>query len=394
MAINKHRMRRTWRPQGCILALCLLCASCVEPYEPVLEESQEVLVISGMISDTPGRHEVQVSLSSPYKFPEFQGVGQCLVHVSDQDGNMMHYSDEGDGIYSVDLPDSFLEVGDAASLYVLTPDGKEFRSSYDTLLSCPELDSVYWELEYTGTTDPEKSRPGIQFYLDMSGESSDSRNIIWRVDETWEFWASLIGNRIMYDRRHMEEFLSRVIFKCWDSKPLDYIYTASTRNLSSNELRRVPLNFVSNETERLQITYSLYVRQQSLSLEAYDYWQRMNKQAAESGGLYEEQPASVAGNIYAVSESEEEVLGFFYASQVKEKRIYVHNDDLFDFYVPYVDCEFEPMSTLWSKEYIKYPIYIYYPGNFQPSWWGPEECFDCRMQGGDTIRPIPWETWP
>ncbi len=377
-----------------ILALCLLCTSCVEPYEPVLEESQEILVISGMISDSPGRHEVTVSLSSPYRFPEFQGMENCLVHVSNQDGDMIHYTDEGEGRYAADVPDSFLGVGDAASLYVLTPDHGEYRSGYDTILPCPEIDSLYWEFQYTGTSDPDKSRPGIQFYLDMAGADSDARNMIWRVTETWEYWASLFGNRIMREFGMMEEFESRVVFKCWKSYPLDHIYTGSTRNLSSNELRGIPLNLVTNETERLQITYSLHVEQQSLSLDAYDYWKRMNEQAAESGGLYEKQPASVPGNIYSVEGTDEDVLGYFYASQVREKRIYVHNNGLFDFYIPHIDCDYQPISTLWRSEVITYPVYIYVPGPFQPAFWGPEECFDCRLQGGDTIRPIPWETWP
>lgn len=376
------------------LALCLLSASCVEPFEPELEESQEVLVISGMISDSPGRHIVTVSLSSPYRTPKFQGMEYCVVTVTDQDGNMIHYSDEGEGIYSADLPDSFLEVGDAASLYVLTPDRGEYRSTYDTILPCPEIDSLYWESQYMETSDPEFSRPGIQFYLDMSGSLSDSRNMIWRVNETWEYWASLFGNVIKWSFHHSEEFFSREIYKCWKSFPLDHIYTGSTRNLSSNELRKVALNFVSNETDRLQVTYSLQVQQQSLSLEAYDYWQRMNEQAAESGGLYEKQPASVAGNIYSVVQEEAVVLGYFYASQVREQRIFVHNNNFFDFYIPHIDCEYEPLSTLWRTGNINYPVYVYVPGPFQPSLWGPQECFDCRLQGGDTIRPEQWESWP
>ena len=375
-------------------AFCLLCGSCVEPFEPVLEESQEVLVISGMISDSPGRHEVKVSLSSPYTYPEFNGVEQCVVNVSDQDGNMIHYNDEGEGVYAADVPDSFLEVGDAASLYVLVPVRGEYRSSFDTIHSCPDLDSVYWELQYQGTADPEFSRPGIQFYLDMSGSPSDSRNVIWRAHETWEFWAALIGNKIMREFGRMEPFETIDIFKCWESYSLNHIYTGSTRNLSANALERVPLHFVSNESERLQITYSLYVQQQALSLGAYDYWRRVNEQAAESGGLYEKQPASMAGNIYPVDQAEDVVLGFFYASQVKEQRIYIHNNGLFDFFIPYVFCNFQPMRDLWRNSVIKYPVYIFDPGNFQPSFWGPVECFDCRLVGGDTIRPIPWETWP
>lgn len=376
-----------------LLALVLLCGSCVEPFEPELEESQEVMVISGMISDSPGRHEVTVSLSSSYRSPEFHGLEFCLVTVTNQDGEMIHYTDEGEGIYAADVSDSFLEVGDAASLYVISPDGKEYRSSYDTILACPELDSVYWELGYQETSDPEFSRPGIQFYLDMSGETSDTRNVIWRVQETWEYWASLFGTHIMYDFGHMEEFRTNAIFKCWKSFPLDQIFTGTTRNLSNNEMQRVSLTFVSNETDRLSVTYSLRVQQHSLSLTAYDYWKRVNEQAAESGGMYEKQPASLVGNIFNVDDPEEVVLGSFYSSQVRENRIFVHNNNLFDFSIPHISCEYQSTSTLWRNETVKFPVYIYDPGPFQPKFWGPEECFDCRLQGGGIIRPEIWESW-
>jgi len=376
-----------------ILLLGFLCGSCVTPYEPELEESQEVLVISGMISDRPGSHEVTISRSSPYRQPEFKGLEACVVSVTNQDGDMIFYTDVGAGIYEADVPDDFLDVGDAASLYVMTPNQRVYQSSYDTILACPDLDNIYYELGTLETPDPEFSRPGIQLYLDMSGEASDSRNVIWRVQETWEYWASLFGTHIAHSRGNMEEFHTNKIFKCWKSYPLDQIFTGTTRNLSENELLGVPLIFVSNETDRLSVTYSLHVQQQSLSLEAYDYWQRINEQAVESGGMYEKQPASVAGNIYNMYNPDDVVLGCFYASQVREQRIFIKNNGLFDFSIPHISCEYQPMSTLWRNPAVKYPVYIYVPGNFNPNLWGPEECFDCRLQGGDTIRPLIWESW-
>ncbi len=377
-----------------ILVLILLCGSCVEPFEPVLEESQEVMVISGMVTDVPGLHTLTVSQSSSYKLPVFQGVDFCTVSVENQEGELVHYSNVGEGIYEADLPDSFLDVGDAASLMVITPGDRVYRSSFDTIHPCPELDSIYWEQGNQETPDPDFTRPGIQFYLDMSGKPSDSRNIFWQVEETWEYWASLFGTHIMWGWGTTEKFRSNVIYKCWKTYPLDHVYITSTRSQSVNELRRLPLNFVSNETDRLSVTYSLKVKQQSLSSEAYDYWQRMNYQAVESGGFYEKQPASVIGNIFNVDDPEELVLGSFYATQLKEKRIFVKNNNLFDFSVPHMECEYEPTSTIWqNRDKIKFPIYIYNPGNFQPTFWGPEECFDCRVQGGDTIRPLNWESW-
>ena len=376
-----------------ILSLVLLCVSCVEPFEPVLEESHEVLVISGMVTDRPGPHKVTVSLSSNYKQPVFQGVDFCIVAVVNQDGDMVHYSNTGEGVYVADLPDSFLEVGDAASLQVITQDYQVYLSSYDTILACPELDSVYYELGYQETPDPEFTRPGIQFYLDMSGKSTDSRNIIWQADETWEYWASLYGTHILRDWGNSEAFKTGPIFKCWKQAPLDYVYIGSTRSLSANELSRLPLNFVSNETDRLSVSYSLHVKQQSLSSQAYDYWRRMNDQSVESGGMYEKQPASVAGNIYNVGDPEEVVLGCFYATQLREQRLFVHNNNLFEFNVPHIKCEYQPMSSIGVLGPELFPVYIYNPGNFQPSFWGPEECFDCRVQGGTTKEPEYWESW-
>ncbi len=380
-------------PASRYLTICFLlltCGACIEPFEPEIEESQQVLVINGSISDEAGVYYVEISRSAPYKQPSYDPLEGCVVFVSDQDGHMIHYKDEGDGLYSADVPDSFLEVGDAVSIYVATPDLREYRSSYETILSCPDIDSVYYEIQSMETSDSDRNLEGIQFYLDLSGTPGDSRNVIWRIDETWEYWASLIGNFRWLGPTEMEEFRNYTIFKCWKNYPLSHLYTGTTRNLSINELQRVTLNYVSNETDRLYRVYSLLVKQEALSMEAYDYWQRLNEQTAESGGLYEKQPSASTGNLYSVNDSEEVALGFFYAGQVREKRIFVVNDKLFDFDIPHISCEYEPLSSLWGKDNIEYPVYIYRPGPFQPAFWGPSECFDCTLQGGNNIRPDYW----
>ena len=376
-----------------IFLFFILCTSCVEPYEPVLEETQEVLVISGMITEQPGRHTIAVSRSSPYRNPVYQPVEFCLVRVYNQDGNSVEYSDEGEGIYAADIPESFLDIGDAVSLQVVTPNTKEYRSDFDTLLACPDIDRIYYEIDYMETSDPEKSLPGIQFYLDMTGESSDSRNILWQVEEIWEYWASLIGN-LRWWPDSVEEYRSNVLFNCWKHYPLTQFYTATTRSLSSNELQRLELNFVSNETDRLSVTYSILVKQQSLSRSAYDYFVRMNEQAVESGGLYDVQPSTVPGNVYSVYNEEETVLGFFHATQLREEQIFVHNNSYFEFEVPHISCEYQPLSVIREWPRIDWPVYIYDEGPFKPSWTALPECFNCLLQGGDTIRPVNWESWP
>ncbi len=43
-----------------LVLLLMMCNACIEPFEPVINEAQEVMVIDGMISDRPGSHRVNV----------------------------------------------------------------------------------------------------------------------------------------------------------------------------------------------------------------------------------------------------------------------------------------------------------------------------------------------
>jgi hypothetical protein len=372
--------------------ILLFCGSCIEPFEPEIDESRDLVVISGMISDLPGMHRVAVSRSSSYRNPEFRPLGGCLVAVYNDRGDMVQYTDSGHGIYTADVPESFLDTGDAASLWVMTPDLKEYRSEFDRLLPCPRIDSIYVNQEIMETSDPDKNIPGIRFYLDMSGSLSESRNVLWRIQESWEYWASLIGNKLWWGDR-VEDYYSGGLFRCWKELSLEKFYLGTTRNLSSNHLRQVALNFVSDETDRLSITYSILVQQQSLTPETYEYWSLVNDQVSETGGYLEKQPASVRGNIYNVNDPDEVVLGCFYASQVQEQRIFVHNTNRSVYDVPHIQCTYEPFSVIYEWDRIEYPVFLHQQDPYSPVYTGQPYCFDCRIQGGDTIRPIYWETW-
>jgi hypothetical protein len=371
------------------LLLLLICRSCIEPFEPDIRESQEVLVINGMITDQPGTHYVEISRSTPYNKPFYQPLRGCVVTVSDENGDMIYYEESKSGKYVADIPGSFLAVGKAYSLQVYTPDQKEYHSDYDTLMACPPIDTIYYEVENRETSDPDFFLGGIQFYMDMTGNPTDSRYFMWKLEETWEYWAATFGHFIWWGER-VEEFHTNDLFKCWKTYPIRELYTGTTRNLSVNALRRNSLNFVSNETDRLSVTYSLLVKQQSLTKNTYDYWDKMKKQSGEMGGLYETQPSSAIGNIYNTTDTDEVVLGIFYATQQHSRRIMVSNH--FDFKIPYLTCK---LYTIFSV-YQLGKDYPYYLRSLSPTGYGPpyetgdKICFDCRIQGGTNKKPDFW----
>ena len=109
--------------------------------------------------------------------------------------------------------------------------------------------------------------------------------------------------------------------------------------------------------------------------------------------LYETQPARIRGNILCLENPGETVLGFFFASGVTEKRIFMwpniktyqrhctrygfNEEELLDF-----------LSTFFRPE--NYPIYLYRVSDSIFDY-ADQDCFDCRLRGGQLDPPPFWE---
>ena len=368
-----------------------LCNGCIEPFEPLIEEEDEVMVIDGKLSDTPGIQTITVSISSPYNNPRFQPVSGCVVRVEDGSGSGVTFPETGDGIYQTTLEPGFMAAGKAYKLMVFTPDEETYESDYDSLLSCASIDDLSYEVEVQGTSDPRINYYGIRFYADVSGSMEESRNYMWTFEETWEYVST---HRIQYiwDGVILHDYTPRLhgFEICYQTSLLENFEVGSSMQLEQNEFRHQPLYFVSNQSPRLQEKYSLLVSQHSLSYNAYLYWEKMSAQAGDTGGLFETQPSSSRGNIYNINDPDEKVLGYFYVSQVQENRIMVAED--FDFPITEFDC---PLDTAFSEVdfTLDYPI-MYSISSFgrgSPYVYSYKECHDCTYRGGVTTKPEYWD---
>jgi len=374
------------------MLLLLLVQACIDPYEPDINETQEVMVIDGMISDRPGLYKVRVSMSTPYTDPVFNPVGGCVVSVSDNQGNMEFYQESWleAGVYEAWLDEPFLGVGKSYSLQVVHPSNRIYVSDYDTLLSCPPVDSVYYIHEVSGGTDPDDVWQGLQFYNDVRGFEGGARNYRWRATATWEYHAPNSPQYIRYRAQNIPVTLDTVHI-CYLTETIETVYAASTRLLSENNIYKNKLHYVSDQSPRLSERYSLLVEQHSLTDQAYNYWEKLAAQSANSASLYETQPTSSQGNIYNINWPDEKVLGCFYATQVQDKRIFVEKDEL-DFYVAAYNCRLDTLVDNSSFIYDKY----YYLISLQPLGPGPpwlgglRKCFDCTEWGGENEVPDFW----
>ena len=179
-------------------------------------------------------------------------------------------------------------------------------------------------------------------------------------------------------------------FFCWESGSIPIVYTYSTKHLTSGKITNYPLHFVSSQSDRLSVKYSLLVKQFSLSEQAFQFWHILDEQSMQRGELYEKQPAQLSGNIHPQDAGGEPVLGFFYATSIKEKRLFVSpplrtlGPDCRHYETELYRDLIERLLEEYSKVYLVQisPITYHY---------ADQKCFDCRLRGGTTERPDFWE---
>jgi len=376
------------------LFIFIWLGGCIEPFTPNIDKSEESLVIDGQITDQEGYHYIHISRTAPYNDPQKIPEPDCQVEVVDNYGNIFEFYESDSGVYKQWLPEDFLNIGTQYKVNVITADGNNYESDFDELLSpSPLIDNLYYEIEARETYDPDDPIYGIQFYIDVNASNDYSRNYRWELEETWEYEAAY---RIQYywDGNIVHPVNDPFfLFRCWSTEPIRKIYTATTRHSNSNTINKFPLLYVSNQSNRLKIKYSLLVKQYSLNNTAYDYWFEIQKQSQESGGLYETQPERIRGNIYNVNDHEELVLGFFNASSVTQKRIFV--SEPFNFRIHSANCYLEIINrTSQLRKFRLYPVYMISlarMGVGLPYGVGFGTCFDCTNGGGKTERPDFWE---
>ena len=367
-----------------LLLIITLTQGCIDPYYPEINDKQNSIIIDGTLTDKEGYHYIHVSRSVPYESLENTPIQNCTVEVIDDSGNAIHFYESEPGLYEQWIDQDFLETGRKYKLRVLSA-GSKYESRYETMLPCPPVNNVYWEIEKKETADPENPIYGIQFYTDLVTQSGDAKNYRWELEETWEYHSEYLI-RIYWNGKEMITLPTGTdsLFFCWDSGSIHEIYTSTIKNITGDTLSRILLKYISNETSRLTVKYSLLIKQYALSDTAYEYWNQLKKLSQETGGLYETQPPQIRGNIFNTRDDYETVLGYFNVSGISEKRIFVSEKFNFfseNFYcVPFVP-QWVPLLSL--PVYFIWDDYVLKVAN--------RECFDCTLSGGITDKPDFWE---
>lgn len=403
--------------------------ACIEPFNPDIEEGGQLLVINGVVTDEEGYHYAEISQTSSYQNRVYIPLNDCEAKIIDGQGNIFTLQNYASGKYRTWIEKQYLQLGNRFKLEVILNNGKKYESEFDSLLPCPEIDSVYFEYKDIIPDDPIKQpETGLQFYIDYDATGDFAYNYRWEIIETWEYhskeyiWAAYFGIDTLCDidiplildddmRQISEDCIAQLntiildkytdlaedsLYTCWKTEKLKDIFTYTSHQKVDKKVLDLPLHLATNRDNRLSIKYSALVKQLTLSDVAFNYWDQLKEQANETGGLYETQPFQLEGNIKCIDNEEEEVIGVFSVSSVKTKRFTgkfyfkpyfgVCEEVIagWENLIPYLWGDLSPPPPIT-------PLYLLKIENRMDTFlYVDQSCFDCRLKGGTLIKPEYW----
>ncbi len=376
----------------------LFSHSCIEEYMPIIKtKDAEQYVVNGHITNEEGYQSVKISYSTSIKtdvsIPDYIPISNCNVIIRDDKGNSFELIEDinSPGKYITWIDKVYLNVGTSYKIDIITPEGVEISSDYDEMTDCAEIDSVYFITQDKPTTNPDSPIQGIQYYTNLNGLYNQSFYYKFTIEETWEYHSRHYNHgSIDYDG-----FINIIdppdssLKICWKTQIFPQIFTLSTAELSENKYLKFPLHYVKSRTGRLAHGYSVLLKLHSLTENAFTYWEKVKNNIISTGGLYTKQPELVKGNLYNLTDPNSEVLGYFYATSVRTKRIFT--DKIEDLELDYYDYCLEHLLKYgaYSIPRSSRPAYLYYNGR-SITLWLSNGCVDCTTLGGSTTKPDFW----
>jgi hypothetical protein len=370
-----------------VLLLCLLC--CKKPYNPpVVSSPKSYLVVEGVINS--GNDSTIIKLSRTANLDSTTITNPVLgaaVTVESSQGNTFPLTDtHSNGKYK----SAALGISPSQKyrLRIITG-GSVYLSDFADVKPTPSIDSV----GYTKKSD------GIALYVNTHDPANKTNYYRWEYDEDWEF-HSKFQSFVQVDSVTNIIILrtpAKQVYYCYSGDVSPNIILTSTTQLSQDVVFQNPLTNIRFDSEKIELRYSILVRQYALTEDAYKFYQNIKKNTEQLGSIFDALPTQLIGNIHSINNAAEPVIGYITITNVQSKRIFITNAVLPPLQMPAdpLGCVEEiaklkdVQNILINPPLTDLPIAkAYNMGVFIGYYYSTPICIDCRLRGRTSPPPF------
>ena len=337
------------RPFAIVLLIsvssCLGLITCVDPAEPIINSSLDVIIVDGGVTDLAEPQIVRLSRSHPDPVTGRFGqlpVSGATVRIVVDSAQVITLTETDAGRYQA--PNGFQgQVNHAYQLQFTLSDGTDYRSSIEQLQPVAPIAQIRAQFNPNSLTSTQRLNnvytAAHDFYVDFTDPANQTNYYRWE----WKDWErqewcrscqggkyqitdaqgklieDCVNERFTYPKY---DYACRTT--CWEiiyGNDLTLLNDQNSNGASIKALRVAQVPLYSKEHCLVEI------RQTSLTRMAYTYFNQLDEQTRNAGSVAAAQPALLVGNIHNLARYNEPVVGYFVASAVSISRYWLTRSD-------------------------------------------------------------------
>lgn len=302
-------------------------SSCIDPINLTLEEGGEFLVIDANFTSNRPSHEVQLYYTTSLRTKGQRPIEGAQIVLVEEGQLRESYEELKRGRYRLDTEQIKGEAGKKYHIEITLPTGQAYQSRPEILPERIRGDSVFFEFalrEELGLLGGLIKRPFVEVYVATPLPTTQSYWLKWDIKNMFSFTEPVCSP---FGPPPNTCFITPVTFT-------QEVNLLSGASLEADYLPKLKIGEqqLSNTDFEFRGRNYYLANQQSITKEAYTYWNQINLVANQSGSIFDAPPAEVRGNFFNVDNPDEIVLGYFEVSNTDSLRAFLTEGDLVDFH--------------------------------------------------------------
>lgn len=374
-----------------IFVICYCYVSCRKIYNPpALRTDYNYLVVNGGLISDPDSPSV-ITLSRTVRLTDTTSTsiiepGATITAESDA-GDKIQFTETFGGNY-VATPQIF-DFSKKYRINITTTNGSNYQSDFVPLRRTPPIDSLSWN-----------QAGDVNIYAYTHDTANDTKFYRWDYVETYQY-QSRLNAELGQDNGKLfyVDNTPNQTYNCWKSVNSTNIVIGSSQTLGSDVINKQQVAIVKQNSQDITIRYSILVKQYAITKDCYNYLDVLKTNTENLGSIFDAQPTQLTGNYHSINNPSEIVIGYFSASSVQEKRLFISKYEVNNWfyldttiscdtlYIPHTPAP-DPGFFVWDYPDPRYdPFYFCGTGCLAIT---KRECVDCRLQGGTNQKPSFW----
>ena len=333
------------------LLFSVLILGCVDPYEPEVKSTVDVIVVDGTITNLPEPQTIRLNRSKADPVTGRFGttpITKASVEVVVDSITVITFSETEAGRYQA--PAGFRgQVGHKYQLIFTLGNGiNRYESDTQIMHSVSPITAVNVRFNPISLSPVQQLKGGYSaahdFYVETQDPPDQHNYYQWEwVDWERQEWCRSCQGGLYYVKDAKGDLIEDCVAT---NAPVPFVYDYNCRTVCWEIVYSSDLVLFDDQFNNGSLIKGLRVaqvpvyskehclveiRQSSLTATAYSYFKKLNEQTQKTGGVADT-PASIpAGNVRNQTNQTEVVAGYFTASAVASQRYWLTRSDAIGF---------------------------------------------------------------